>query len=152
MKKKTEELASDTLPFKLTSEQQQIIKDELNVKVIKFAKGKLELDFNLTPELIEEGVLRETIRNFQNIRKHNDYHFGEPAQFLINCDEKSQIFLKKYVSELKTATNLEFVFVNPDNEIGDQEEIGKFQLMDREVMVYRKSSQVRVKETKRRYD
>lgn len=50
----------------------ELLKDEINVKQIIFdetIKDELELDTNITPDLKEEGILRELIRQIQNERK-----------------------------------------------------------------------------------
>jgi isoleucyl-tRNA synthetase len=58
----------------LISDQQliQLIKDELNVKEIKFKKAKnlsVKLDTQLNAQLIAEGNLRELVRLIQDERK-----------------------------------------------------------------------------------
>lgn len=50
------------------TEWQQIIKDELNVKEVKFGR-ELALDTKLTDELRREGLLRELIRQINALRK-----------------------------------------------------------------------------------
>jgi len=50
----------------------QLIKDELNVESVKFkeeAELAVDLDINLTPELIGKGKIRETVRAIQEARK-----------------------------------------------------------------------------------
>jgi len=46
----------------------ELIKDEVNVKKITFGKT-LKLDTKITPELKEEGIVREVIRHIQEMRK-----------------------------------------------------------------------------------
>jgi len=49
-----------------------LIKDEVNVKNIIFnekMKAKIKLDTKITPKLREEGIIREAIRNIQEMRK-----------------------------------------------------------------------------------
>jgi isoleucyl-tRNA synthetase len=46
----------------------ELIKEEVNVKEIKFGKS-LKLETEITPQLREEGVIREIIRNIQEMRK-----------------------------------------------------------------------------------
>ena len=46
----------------------ELIKEETNVKEINFGKV-LKLDTEITPELKEEGMVREIIRNIQEARK-----------------------------------------------------------------------------------
>ncbi len=52
-----------------------LIKEELNVKKVIFKKGKeknVEIDTEITPELKEEGNIREITRVIQNMRKEAD--------------------------------------------------------------------------------
>ncbi len=46
----------------------ELIKDEINVKKVTFGKT-LKLDTKITPELKEEGMVREVIRSIQEMRK-----------------------------------------------------------------------------------
>lgn len=57
---------------KLSEELEEIIKDELNVKLVGFKDGKelaIELDINISEDLKKEGEAREIIRNIQKLRK-----------------------------------------------------------------------------------
>jgi isoleucyl-tRNA synthetase len=54
----------------------ELIKEEVNVKEIIFdekIESEIELDTKITPELKEEGILREIIRNLQEMRKEAKY-------------------------------------------------------------------------------
>jgi len=115
-------LKSASVPFALDEDQKQLIKDELNVK--KVLKGELFLDTKLTKELEEEGVLREVIRNFQDLRKKQGYHFGEEAIFYIDTDKKQQEFFNKFTKEIKKATNLNLIFEKKEKEITRFEILG----------------------------
>jgi isoleucyl-tRNA synthetase len=46
----------------------ELIKEEVNIKKITFGK-KFKLDTIITPELKEEGIIREIIRHIQEMRK-----------------------------------------------------------------------------------
>jgi len=50
----------------------ELIKNEVNVKKITFGKT-LKLDTKISPELKKEGILREVIRNLQQMRKEANY-------------------------------------------------------------------------------
>ena len=50
----------------------ELIKEEVNVKKITFGKS-LKLDTKITPELKEEGQVREVIRQIQEMRKKAGY-------------------------------------------------------------------------------
>jgi len=54
--------------LKIESDLLELIKEELNVKKINFGKS-MKLDTKITPKLKEEGILREVIRNIQEMRK-----------------------------------------------------------------------------------
>jgi len=56
------------VPQKIDKKLLDLIKEEVNVKQIVFGKS-LRLDTEITPELKEEGQLREIIRNIQEMRK-----------------------------------------------------------------------------------
>ncbi|MFA4890392.1 MAG: class I tRNA ligase family protein [Candidatus Paceibacterota bacterium] len=60
-------LSSVTTPEKLKP-YASLIKDELNVKEVVVGKD-VSLDTKITPELKNEGVVRELIRNIQDLRK-----------------------------------------------------------------------------------
>jgi len=85
-----------------------IIKDEVNVKEIthKDIDG-VELDTKLTPELIEEGKLREAIRAVQEWRKEQGLNPHNKADYQVSSDEIE--FFTKYKSEIERATNLRIV-------------------------------------------
>jgi isoleucyl-tRNA synthetase len=61
-------LTKITIDKDLSEDLLQLIKEELNVKEV--VKGdKVELDVNLTPELVTEGKARDLIRDIQDARK-----------------------------------------------------------------------------------
>lgn len=67
-------LLTYSLPKKLPVEVEKLVATEVNVKKVQFAKtsGKdvlVELDFELTPELKDEGEARDIIRQVQDERK-----------------------------------------------------------------------------------
>ncbi len=67
-------LASLQIPnfkFQIPKELVELVKEEINVKKITFGKS-LKLDTKITPELKEEGTIREIIRNIQEMRKKAD--------------------------------------------------------------------------------
>ena len=62
------ELQITNYELKNEKELLELIKEEVNVKKITFGKT-LKLDTKITPELKEEGVIREVIRHIQEMRK-----------------------------------------------------------------------------------
>ena len=104
----------------IKSEIELIIADELNVKsVVRMAglEGKnpgsmkasgvsVFLDTILTPELIEEGKLRELMRAIQEVRKEMKFNPQDKARMEFSGDDVVVAFVKKYGNELIKKTNL----------------------------------------------
>ena len=98
-----------------------VLKDELNVKEIIVVEkldsevSEIALDTNLTPELKEEGIMREIIRAVQDARKDAGLTTGDSAVLEITL--KTQEFdiatlVKKHYSMLqKTAQISEVKFI-----------------------------------------
>lgn len=65
-------LATLTIKEQLSQELRDLLAKEVNVKSVEFnpdIKEPLQIDWNLTPELKEEGQIREIMRNIQDLRK-----------------------------------------------------------------------------------
>ncbi len=99
-------LALLTTPEKFSKEILDIIADEVNVKEVKVGGDKIELDTNLTPELIEEGKVRDAIRIIQDWRKERNLNPGEKAQYEVPESEKE--LFAKHADQIKKVTNTEF--------------------------------------------
>jgi len=72
LKVKSQKLKVKSQKLKVENELIHLIKDEINVKEIVFdskIKGEVELDTEITPQLKEEGIIREVIRQIQEMRK-----------------------------------------------------------------------------------
>ena len=70
-----------------------ILMEELNVKSVLFGGSSVELDFELTEELKDEGASREIIRHIQNSRK----------QAGLNVDDRIKLSLEVGDKDLKRA-------------------------------------------------
>lgn len=89
--------------YELGIEYEEIIKDELNVKEIKFEKGeelKVELDTNITAELQNEGQYRELVRAIQEMRKKEGLSPSDMIILEIATNTEGQGIIKKWQSEL----------------------------------------------------
>lgn len=106
-------LASLTIPYRAlagTQELLEILKEELNVKEILFG-GALALDTHITPELKEEGFLREMIRNVQEMRR--DLGLRPRNSIRVQCVGSSTLydFLEKWGGLLKKETATKHIAV-----------------------------------------
>ena len=84
-----------------------LIKEEINVKEIALGapiKGDVELDTALTPELREEGELRELLRKIQDLRKESGLSVKDKAVLVATDDLKGLI--SKHEKEICDATNV----------------------------------------------
>jgi valyl-tRNA synthetase len=101
--------------FKLSEELEEIIMRQLNVKSVKFAKGKelkVQLDLKITPELEAEGFAREFARKIQAERKNAGLKKGDMISLKVSCDKKLREMLNKNIHFLVERTNsskIEFV-------------------------------------------
>ena len=92
----------------LSEEFLALIRDELNVKKVtvdKNLKEEVELNTTLTPELEEEGLVREEIRAIQDMRKENGLKPSDVFKFKIPPEKKD--FYDKHREEISSATNVE---------------------------------------------
>ena len=88
----------------------ELIQDELNVKKVtvdKNLESEVELDTNLTGELIEEGKVRDAIRTIQEWRKEQGLKPGELAEY-----KTDDGFLLKHREEIEKATNIELSHIH----------------------------------------
>jgi len=86
---------------------QVLVGDELNVKEIIWDKNltaTLVLDTDISPELKEEGDLRELIRNVQDLRKNEKLTPHDFAVLFVDADDSSKSFVSKFEKEIKKAT------------------------------------------------
>jgi len=80
----------------------EIVKDELNVKEIKFEKGeelKVELDLNITEELKKEGQYRELLRAIQDMRKKNGLSPSDVVTLYIETNVDGQELINSFDEE-----------------------------------------------------
>jgi isoleucyl-tRNA synthetase len=94
--------------LRLQTEYNEIIKEELNVKEIKFTKGeelKVELDINITEDLKKEGQYRELLRAIQDIRKKNGLNPIDIVTLVISANSEGQELVNKFKKELMKAVS-----------------------------------------------
>ena len=91
--------------YKLQKELSELIKEEINVKEIVFGK-ELALDVKITPELKEEGMIREVVRNIQEMRKDLGLKPQDKISLQFSSDGKADDLLlkwKKFIASLAGA-------------------------------------------------
>ncbi len=98
-------LASVTIPTKGDFVNfEDILTEELNVKKVIIG-GELALDFELTPELKTEGVMREIVRHIQSARKAADLNVDDHITLLVESDgDAINQALKQFRHEIATET------------------------------------------------
>ncbi|MEK7156254.1 MAG: isoleucine--tRNA ligase [Patescibacteria group bacterium] len=105
-------LASLSIPrgSKLPDEYLSIVADEVNVKKVERTGDGIALDTNITQELQEEGLVRDTIREIQAFRKSQNMKPGESATHRLKVSPESRMVLEKHLAELQksTSTIIEF--------------------------------------------
>jgi len=99
-----------TLP---PEEYQELIRDEVNVKEVVLGSDMGEpvwLDTIITPELREEGAVRDYVRSIQDFRKSEGCAPKETVALTIHAGKEELLLLEKYRAELEhmTATTLTF--------------------------------------------
>lgn len=98
--------------IKTNKELQKVLMDEVNVKKIEFDKKiqePIELDTHITPELKEEGLLRELVRAIQGLRHDAGYNPKQKA--IVNIETSSELaaIIQRREKELKKAVNADAV-------------------------------------------
>ena len=89
--------------FKKKQELLELIKDEVNVKEITSGK-EIMLDTTITPELKEEGVMREIIRNVQEMRRDAGLKPGERMRCFFSGSQSVGEIMEKYKGIIRRET------------------------------------------------
>ena len=82
----------------------QLIREEVNVKEIEMG-GEITLDTNITKELQEEGLVRDTIREIQAYRKAQNLKPGESTAYKLTVSPETRVVLEKNLAEIQKATS-----------------------------------------------
>ena len=94
----------------------EILKDEVNVKeVVADAKLKedVALDTTVTPELREEGVVRELVRMVQDLRQKADCKPSDKVGLLLDVPQELSGIIKRHEALLKREVNAKGVLYLP---------------------------------------
>jgi isoleucyl-tRNA synthetase len=79
---------------RISKEYIQLIKEEVNVKKVSFGKT-VKLNIKITPELKEEGSLREITRAIQDMRKKSGLRKEDSIEIIFEAQEKIANIFKK---------------------------------------------------------
>ena len=108
-----------------------LIQEEINVKEIQrdtaVTKGEgliLLLDTNITPELKEEGFVRDLVRAVQGERKNAGLNPHDSITLTISASNEVQKLIKKYERELKSV--LQASAIRLGDVSGEKQKIGDF--------------------------
>ena len=72
------------------------------------------LDTTITPELAEEGVLREVLSKVQNMRKDSGFEVLDRINLYVAENEKVEAVIKKYEETIKHDTLADNIFYNKE--------------------------------------
>jgi isoleucyl-tRNA synthetase len=118
-------LAKLTIKQSFSNDLLDVIRDEVNVKgvVVGQIEGDVELDTNLTPELKEEGFVRDLIRAIQGARKEAGLNPGENAQVTLTASHEVQDLIAKHTKTISDATHVTVAFGEAANmqKVGEHE-------------------------------
>ncbi|MSU73878.1 isoleucine--tRNA ligase [Candidatus Kaiserbacteria bacterium] len=100
-------LASLSIPrsSKLPDEYLSIVADEVNVRKVERTGDGVALDTNITQELREEGLVRDTIREIQAYRKAQNMKPGESTTYKLTTSPESKVVLEKHLAGIQKATS-----------------------------------------------
>lgn len=87
----------------------QVVKDEMNVKEIVFDEtiaSEVELNTTITPELKEEGMVRELMRAIQDLRKKKNLEPKDVVILVVETDNKGKILIEKFKTQISKVTGL----------------------------------------------
>ena len=88
----------------------EVIKDEVNVKMVVFGEHdeeKVELDATITPELKGEGRYRELLRNIQKLRKQENLVPSDLVELEVETNKEGEDLIKKFEVDLKKVAGIE---------------------------------------------
>ncbi|MDP3004373.1 MAG: class I tRNA ligase family protein, partial [Candidatus Azambacteria bacterium] len=101
----------------------QLIKDEVNVKEVAFG-DEIKLDTEITEELKAEGILRELVRQIQELRRDGDLTPKDSISVFVKIDnEELKETIKRFqktLADFVNAKKVEFVGVVKDGLLVDR--------------------------------
>lgn len=121
-------LKSITVP-RLPDEYIEVLKEELNVKEVKWGDG-VALDTQITDELHLEGLSRDVIRAVQNARKQAGLEVDDRINLYLSSETKLKKAISEHASAIKQEVLAESFTDNLTNEMKEfKEEIEGYNLI-----------------------
>jgi len=119
------------LPDGFSGDYVDIIKEELNIKNVAYHMKaetgifNINPDFEITPELKQEGQYRELVRAIQDIRKKNGLNPSDVVTLVVGTNTEGQELINKFKSELMKAVSAKEVQIKENS--GEIIKIGEFE-------------------------
>ena len=107
------ELKVKSLKLKGKKDFVELIKDEVNVKEILFGenlKEEVELNLEISSELLKEGIMREFVRSLQELRKKNNLNPRDVVSASIQTNPEGQNFLLEFQEQIFKVTQVKLNF------------------------------------------
>ncbi len=100
----------------------EIIADEVNVKEVAALNageaGEVLLETELTPELKEEGTLRDLVRSIQDLRKKEKLTIADHPALMVATDAQGRKFIERWKSQITAETGLRELLIAEGGEAG----------------------------------
>jgi len=104
----------------LDDQMQNIISEEINVKEVvldtELEKNKVKLDTEITPQLRQEGNMRELVRFIQSYRKEIKLNPGDKIKIQIKTNKPEMV--KKFADYIQKITNATSLDLSADTQDG----------------------------------
>jgi len=91
---------------KVDEEFLQVAYGEINVKKIIGSQKENKLDTTITEELKKEGMVRELVRNIQDLRKQTGLNPQQKVELIVSADEVGKKLMSEFEEEIKKTTKL----------------------------------------------
>jgi len=101
-------IRNEKLEIKGKPQLLELLKDEVNVKKVVFdtkTKDEVELDTHITPELREEGILRELTRTIQDLRQKAGFKPKDKIVLMVELPQEILPAVSKNEKTLKVEVN-----------------------------------------------
>jgi len=101
-------IRNEKLEIKGKPQLLELLKDEVNVKKVVFdtkTKDEVELDTHITPELREEGILRELTRTIQDLRQKAGFKPKDKIILMMQLSKEMADVVSKNEKTLKSEVN-----------------------------------------------